>query len=97
MCIRSFFGSHRRNLVIGERQQSGPVLQIPGEIEGGQPGPILVKVLEWEIGQPSVFGDADPVLTSGLGPVTNFQISQLTTCRVRRERDQPVPINIVEA
>jgi hypothetical protein len=41
--------------------------------------------------------DADPILTTSPGSVTDFQIRQLPALRVRRERGDPVPVDIIKA
>lgn len=56
----------------------------------------MVEPLEWEVGQPGVFGDPDPILAPGPRPVANFQVSQLSADCVRRECRQTVSVDIIK-
>ena len=60
------------------------------------PDPVLVEPVQRQIRQARVLRVADPVLTTGPAPVTHFQIRQLPAEGVRRERGQPVAVDIVE-
>ena len=64
-------------LVAGEGEQLHPGGEFGGEADQGAPDPVLVEVVQRQVGQAGVFGVADPVLGAGPAAVPQLQVGQL--------------------
>ena len=84
----------------GEGKQLGPGGQVAGEGDQGAPDPVLVQVVQRQVGQPGVFCVADAVLAAGPAAVPQLEVGQLTSRAagrgVGRERGDPVAVDVLD-
>ena len=68
-----------------------------GERDDGAPDLVLGEVVQRQVGQAGVFGDADAVLAAGPAAVAQFEVGQLPAGGVGGERGDPVPVGVGDA
>jgi len=71
--------------VVGEGEQLQPGGELEGQGHDGEPDPVLIEVVQWQVAQAAVFGDADAVLTPCPSAVAQFEVGELAVGRVGGE------------
>ena len=71
------FGFPPAGVVSGEGEELHPGGQFAGEGDEGAPDLVLVEVVQRQVRQAGVLGDADPVLGAGPAAVPQLQVGQL--------------------
>jgi hypothetical protein len=60
--------------VVGEGEQLGPGGEFAGQGDDGAPDPVLIEVVQGQVGQSGVFGGPDAVFGAGAAAVPEFEL-----------------------
>ena len=75
--------------------------ELAGQRDDGAPDPVLVQVVQGQVGQPGVLRGADAVLGAGPAAVAQFEVGELAAgpagAGVGGERGQPVAVAVGQA
>ena len=80
--------------MCGQGEHPHPGCQLDGQGDDGAPDLVLGEVVQRQVPQSGGLGDPDPVLAAGPAAMAQFQVGQLPTGGVGRERGDPVPVGI---
>jgi hypothetical protein len=84
--------------VLGQRERLGPGDEFAGQRDDGAPDPVLVQVVQGQVGQSGVLRASDAVLGAGSAAVAQFEVGELAVrpagWGVGCECGQPVPVGV---